>query len=208
MRISIGTLLGIVLNDTKAFNSIDFDGIYCWRDKGLPKIEKSMEKVRIFSVMKTPLLHVIMYCYPDKKHIGDENLFRYNEKEIITKFLLKTSLEMLKLQNRNFTPLKAMVCLNQIRANSIAKELETDHDYTNPNPDLRAFEEIQDIFLNNWHWLISKKISKNIKSVTHGELLEMLRSIREEVLGSPILKGFKINKEVKSTNYRRGKFIS
>ena len=200
MRISIGTLLELVLNDTKTFSSIEFDGIYCWWNKGLPKIERSMEKIKIFSVMKTPLLHVIMYCYPDKKYIRDENILRYNEKEIITKFLLKTSQEMLRLRKRSFTPLMAVVDLNQTRANSIAKELENDHDYTNPNPDLQAFEEIQAIFLNNWHWLISDKINKGIKTVTYDELLGMLRKIKKEVLGLPILKGFKINREVKSTN--------
>lgn len=190
MKISIIKLLEYSLDGTKTFSVSSYDEIYsCWSDD-ITFSERKNVIERTKNYMMPIMIHVIMYCCPDK-YTGGEETIKSNERELINKWLLKNSNSMLKIK-KGFTPERLSVLVNRIQASNLVHELKTKHGYRQANFNHQVVNEIQRIFLVHWSWLINKKLVKGDSQITYNELAEMLKVMKNDVLTSAELKNFRL----------------
>jgi hypothetical protein len=131
-----------------------------------------------------------MYCYPDKIN-GNEDTIQKNEKELINKWLLKISESMLR-NKKEFLPMTLNVSMKKITLCDLSHELVIKHKYQiNTKFGWEKINYIQGEFLFCWDTLIREKIRKNVKTIIYDELSEMLKSFKEIVKKSEVMKGFR-----------------
>jgi hypothetical protein len=192
VKISIIDYLKLASSNTKAFNSFEFDEIYDDQSRGLTFSERKNVKQKILEFMEPIMIHLLMYCYPDKR-IGSEETIKSNERELINKFLLKNTNTMIKAKTgANANPLRLQTPMSEIEAKKIITALKNKHEYTKLKFDYGALIEIRYIFLTHWSWFIGEKRVKGDKQATYFELAKMLKDLKKNILTSAQLKGFKL----------------
>ena len=182
MKISIGRVLDAIFDESKAFSLSRLDDVYVYnyRSSGLTFSERKNALEKTKSYMGPMLVHLIMYCFPDK-HSGGKETIKSNERELINKYLLKISKAM--LEHKKLTPPKLEVKIDKSFLGEIKNELKK-HDYSQLNFDCEDVEDLQYIFLIHWADLIKEKLVKHDKNITYNELSEMLEEMKDNVLES------------------------
>ena len=189
MKISIIKLLDSSSNDTKTYSASSFDEVYYYGTEDITSFQSTDIINTTRNYIKPILLHVIMYCYPNK--IGKKDTVNENEQVLIYKWLLKSSNTMLK-EKKGCTPEKLSVIMTKSRAGNMIHKLQTEHRYGSLNFNYQAVNHIQYLFLRRWNWLIGEKLIKGDKSISYDELSEMLMAVKNDVLSSVELRGFKL----------------
>ena len=199
MKVGVWKLIEGLLNENRTFSSSLASDIYTYRTKDITYAEKENERKVATQQMMPLMIHLIMYCYPDA-YIGSIEKLKSNEDEIMKKWLRKISTEMLKYEKtksfkkRKFTPMQLEVEFTSANAKTMKENLEKHHGYRNAILTDLLVNEVQRIFLSSWDTVINKNITIGNISVPDSELLEILRSTKNDVLRSVRLKGFRINR--------------
>lgn len=183
MNISIGKVLDSIFDESKIYSLSRPDDVYVYNywsiDLTFSQRANVLRKTQ--SYMGPILVHLIMYCFPDKNS-GSKETIKSNEREMINKYLLKISIEILNYNK--FNPLDLRVPVDKSFLRGIKNELRKGHNYSLLNFDDQAVSELQRIFLTYWNGLINKKLIKHNRNITYGELSEMLEETKAGVMES------------------------